>query len=193
MEITIKAFLASQLSADTQHKVCNDHRDILILEDPQWDEPILEGLKEELSPYGIEPDIKWSGFYSQGDGLSFTCDTIDTDLLIRKLYEDGHDIHEDIVLESKNMHVYSLPTRIYGQQAVHEKSVYFGINYEGEEDIDYLSVEKIINRWREAKCIEYHRKLEAYYEELTSDAMIIAKLDETDYLFTESGKRIYTS
>jgi len=43
-----------------------------------WHDTILADIFDELSDEGF-PDayIQYSGFYSQGDGASFTCDKID--------------------------------------------------------------------------------------------------------------------
>lgn len=46
--------------------------------DSDWDEPVLDSWKERLSEMGFgnpkDIDIRYSGFYSQGDGASFTTD-----------------------------------------------------------------------------------------------------------------------
>jgi hypothetical protein len=189
-EITIKAYKASELPADVQEKVCEHYHDIVLELDQDWDQPIIEGIHEELSLYGIEEtDIKYSGFFSQGDGLSFTSDIIDTDILIRKLYETGHDIDENTVLESKNMHVFV--GRNYSRY-VHEKSVIFGVNYEGEDNIDIVHLTNVINSWKDLMCQMFHSRLENYYLQLTTMESVLEALDENGFIFTESGKRIFT-
>ena len=41
--------------------------------DYDWHEPIIEGFKEDMSELGVEvDDVEFTGFWSQGDGASFT-------------------------------------------------------------------------------------------------------------------------
>jgi hypothetical protein len=189
-EITIKAYKASELSKGAQELLATEYEDINLRIDREWDSPLIEGIKEELALYGIEdPEITWSGFYSQGDGLSFTFDLIDTDIFIRKLYEEGHITDENTVIESKNMHVFS---RRATHRYCHEKSVLFGVNYEGTDNIDISQLTNRINIWKENRCRIFYSQLEKQYEELSTIENIIGTLDETGFLFTASGKRIYT-
>ena len=189
-EITIKAYKASELSKDAQEMLATEYEDINLRLDRDWDSPLIEGIKEELGLYGIEdPEITWSGFYSQGDGLSFTFDLIDTDIFIRKLYEEGHITDENTVIESKNMHVFS---RRATHRYCHEKSVIFGVNYEGDDNINISQLTNQINLWKEDRCRTFHSRIETYYEQLSTVENVIAALDETGFLFTPSGKRIYT-
>ena len=67
---TVNAYQFNELPEAIQEKVLNDFN-----VDPLYDhDPILEGMTEDLEAIGLEDiDIKYSGFWSQGDGLSFTC------------------------------------------------------------------------------------------------------------------------
>lgn len=63
----------SELSQSRKEAVLNDH-----LQDETWHDQILETLKEELAEAGFEnADIMYTGFWSQGDGASFTCNLVD--------------------------------------------------------------------------------------------------------------------
>lgn len=189
-EITIKAYKASELAKDAQELLAAEYEDINLRLDRNWDSLLIEGMKEELGRYGIEdPEITWSGFYSQGDGLSFTLGLIDTDVFIRKLYEEGYITDENTVIESKNMHVFS---RRATHRYCHEKSVLFGVNYEGDDNIDISQLTNRINIWKENLCRIFYSQLEKNYEELSTIENVIVALDETGFLFTASGKRIHT-
>ena len=189
-EITIKAYKASELPTEVREKVCEHYHDIVLEIDTEWDSPIIEGIREELSLYGLEDvDVRWTGFYSQGDGLSFTSDTIDTDLLIRKLYETGHDISENTVIETKNMHAFMGRTHSH---YVHEKTVSFGVNYEGDENIDIVHLTDVLNSWKDSLCRQFYNRLENYYLQLVSTESVLETLDENGFIFTQSGKRIFT-
>ena len=54
-----------------------------------WYESVYEQWKSALESIGmIDPDISFSGFWSQGDGASFVCKWIDKELLIKFLASD---------------------------------------------------------------------------------------------------------
>lgn len=69
------------LSEERQQSILSDS--ITIYEMVQED--ILNTLKEELESYGFnEPEIRYTGFSSQGDGASFTSTVIDFDTFFDK-------------------------------------------------------------------------------------------------------------
>lgn len=147
-----------------------------ILVEGHWFFPIIEGFYEDLKPYGFQnPEAYFSGFYSQGDGACFVCDTVDTDILIRKLYEDGHDIGDDAVLETKNMNVIVQKVDTsYARQYDHENTVAAYTGYEGDilTDQDIFRLDSVITEWVRIQCRKLHSDLEKYYEELTSDQSV---------------------
>jgi hypothetical protein len=70
------------LSPEAQENALENNRDINVDYDG-WEDGVTEGFKEDMREIGIDDiTISFSGFYSQGDGASFTSDNIDT----RKLF-----------------------------------------------------------------------------------------------------------
>ena len=60
-----------QLSKKLQEEAIEANRDINVSSD--WHDPVIEGFQEDLSEMGVEEvKVEYSGFYSQGDGASFT-------------------------------------------------------------------------------------------------------------------------
>ena len=54
-----------------------------------WWEPIIEEAVEELEEHGFDDaDIQFTGFWSQGDGASFTCKHIDVTRFIKKHWSE---------------------------------------------------------------------------------------------------------
>ena len=159
-----------------------------LLVEGHWFFPIIEGFYEDLKTYGFQnPEAYFSGFYSQGDGACFICDTIDTDILIRKLFEEGHDIGEDAVLETKNMNVIVQKVDTsYARRYDHENTVAAYTNYEGEilSSTDIFRLESVITEWVRIQCRKLHSDLEEYYVELTSDQSVEEYLGET-YFFDD--------
>jgi hypothetical protein len=55
-----------------------------------WCECIINDQLAELREIGfLEPDIEFTGFWSQGDGASFTCDGVDFPVLLKHLIAAG--------------------------------------------------------------------------------------------------------
>ena len=73
-----KEFEFSELPEKLKQKAIEHYRDDR--EDPDWYSPILEGFKEDMDAIGVETnDVSFTGFYSQGDGASFTGKVSDID------------------------------------------------------------------------------------------------------------------
>ncbi len=68
-----RTYSFDELSPEAQRKVLDDYRDINV-DYEEWADPIIEGFKEDLLEiFGFdEVKVEYSGFYSQGDGASFT-------------------------------------------------------------------------------------------------------------------------
>ena len=72
-----------ELSPEAQENALDNNRDINVDYDG-WEDGVTEGFKEDMREIGIDDiEISFSGFYSQGDGASFTSEDIDT----RKLFD----------------------------------------------------------------------------------------------------------
>ena len=72
-----------ELSPEAQDNALENNRDINVDYDG-WEDGVTEGFKEDMREIGIDDiEISFSGFYSQGDGASFTSEDIDT----RKLFD----------------------------------------------------------------------------------------------------------
>lgn len=60
-----------QLSDKLKEEAIEANRDINVYHD--WHDSVIEGFQEDLSEMGVEEvKVEYSGFYSQGDGASFT-------------------------------------------------------------------------------------------------------------------------
>jgi hypothetical protein len=119
-----------------------------------WYDPIIEDIMAELEELGIsEPDIRFSGFWSQGDGASFTCESVDLARLLKEIPLDfqspqleaanegartmadliGWDAVGvprpvlDLILENDNQDLISCHIWRSGNQYVHENTVEIGL------------------------------------------------------------------
>jgi len=188
--IEITAYKFAELDVKVQEKVLEDYRYVIVELDNEWYHPIIEGFEEDMLEYGIDPEVSFSGFGSQGDGASFLSITCDTDLLIRKLYETGHDISENALLDSKD---YTIIIRRNDNHYAHENTMY--VNYYSGGGIELFPDEEekltdVVLEWARTKAKELYKNLEKYWDELTSDDEIMEYFEDNEFLFYENGKVI---
>ena len=185
-EITITAYEFAELEPKVKEKVLDNYRYTLIELTDDWAQPVIEEFNEDMLNFGITANVKFSGFGSQGDGASFTTDTCDTDLLIRTLFEAGHDIPENALLDSKNLSVSIDRTN---SRYCHEETMLVEI-YDEEmtiSDLESETLKDIIEEWSKIKSRDLYIKLENEFDSLTSDEAIIEYFTETEFLFYHNG------
>jgi len=69
-----------------------------------WHEETIIEFERELESMGfLEPSIAFSGFYSQGDGASFTCESVDLPVLLKHLISEGFN-HQSRQMEEAEPH-----------------------------------------------------------------------------------------
>jgi len=188
-KIEITAFEFTELSPKVQEELLDKYRYVHLEFNDDWHQPIIEGFNEDMVEFGITPDVKYSGFGLQGDGASFTTDTCDTDLLIRKLYESGYDISETALLDSKNL---SVQIDRSDNHYYHEYTMLVDVHDEGMilSDTKHRELTDAITDWARTKARELYKKLETYYDELSSDEEVMEYFKENEFLFFENGKVI---
>jgi hypothetical protein len=72
------------LTDSAKYSIISDHMDII-----EWDAGLISTIKEELLDLGfVDIEICYSGFYSQGDGASFTAASVELDTFFDKFWKD---------------------------------------------------------------------------------------------------------
>ena len=177
-EIKVTVYNINELEDSIKTKVLDKYRYNSV--DVDWYHPVYDDFFAELERYGIEADIEFTGFYSQGDGASFITTTCDTDLLIRTLFEEGHDIPENALLDSKNL---SVRIDRMNSRYSHEETMYVDIHDEDMtlSDLESETLNDIIEEWAKEKARDLYRKLESYYEDITSDKEVIEYLADSEF------------
>ena len=158
--------------------------------------------KEKLENYGfIYPEINYTGFWSQGDGASFTCYRVDIPVFIEHFNDEIGltDKQKNLLLAlMKDYDVFVFDVKRIKCRYYHEKTVlvctefclYNFYNYPHLQSFlasimqrleDVIS-EKVLDFSR-----EIYRELEKEYDYLTSEDAIIESLQANDYEFTEDG------
>jgi hypothetical protein len=173
-----------------QMKLIEKYRDINT-EDEFWHELLIDDFVEQMEELGLkEVKLSYSGFWSQGDGASFTGRVQDTkkfligtmglNPLIAEALEDWITIDFD-----RTTHHY-----------VHEKTCRTNVYWDGEEEIVLLDrldieikfnaeefvedLESKIEDWRYSTCKEIYRSLGKEWDRLSSDEEVWETLQAND-------------
>ena len=187
-EVSLKIYTVDELDEKVRNTVIEEYRDILVEHD--WWEPIYEGFREDMRELGLEGELYFSGFYSQGDGACFVSETVDTDLLVRTLYESGYDIPEDALLYSGDYSIrISKVHASFANQYSHEYTIEAVITNEGDRIpvTDIAKLENILTEWIRSECKRVYKNLKTYYDELVTDDAILETIRDNNWMFTESG------
>jgi len=184
-EVTLTVYEFAELDQQVKNKVLEEYRYTCVQLNDDWHQDVIEEFNDDMINFGISANVKFTGFGSQGDGASFTTDTCDTDLLIRKLYETGHDISETALLDSKNLSVHIERSG----WNVHEYSMDVIVHDEDlMNDDERRKLEAVITEWARTTAHDLYKNLEKYFDELTSDEAVIEYFAENEFLFFSNGK-----
>lgn len=190
----IKLYKFEELSDEVQNKLIEKNREVLVQYD-DWYYPILEGFCEDMSEAGHNidaNDISFSGFWSQGDGASFT--TKNGSLSLRSLLKElgvkmkdlprgfSKEIEQGLMTIDlvRNTHHYS-----------HQNTVSVDLTYDGEDEkIEqaFFDLEDKFESQLRSHMTDLYNKLEKYYNELTEDDAVKEELIEINNEYRETGE-----
>ena len=189
--INVELFTISELSEQTRQKAIEKERSHCDVDLSYT----VEYIEEILTCLGFQsPKISYSGFSSQGDGLSFTCDnwqykkgmldnikqvTTNKDVLewAQCLYSESKDTFFKL----------SFCVERTSKRYAHQNTVIIADNLGS----DYQLSDKQIDLLEDIKnglCLVFYRMLENDYDYQLSDEYIVESLSSNDVLFLESGK-----
>ena len=185
-EVLVKVYELAELTEEVRNQVLEKAMQNVVSGD--WYTPILQNFRVDMEEYGIiGADGYFTGFGSQGDGACFIAEFVDTDVLIRKLYEEGKDISEDVLLESKNFHVLIEKMDLLSNYD-HEGTVHARIHSESDhllkEDLD--KAEYVLTEWVREKSNNLYQELFKYYYSLVDIEVVTEAL--ADCVFFLDGR-----
>lgn len=195
-EIIEKVYKFSELSEEAKQKAIENFRKGY--PDYDWWNGVYDHWKKKLEKLGYtDIDIRFSGFWSQGDGASFTGkidipawlkahpnknhdrillliekELVDVDNAVIKRDRWGNYVHWNTTSVYVNFNV-------YGGSATHLENVHNVLNpieSEIQEEVQDLSK-------------EIYSDLEKGYEGVTSDESIAETIEANEYEFYENGER----
>lgn len=175
-----KVYKFDELSKEMKEKVLEKYRDINVDYDGWWDF-VYEDHQQTLAESGFNnPKMSFSGFWSQGDGASFSAD-VDVAKWLKKnklankyrkvlnAYEKG-DFSLDITKSGRYEHSGTMDYKSYNMMDDYEQ---------GEE------VAEMILKDARQKADKLYKDLEENYEDMTSDEQVAETLKANDYEFRD--------
>ena len=189
------------LSDSAKVSAIESNRDINVDHD-DWADPYIEGFVEDMEKAGVsDVEVEYSGFWSQGDGASFTGvvrGDEDKSILINK--EIGmavpKEVLENIYISIKKTDSrYSHSSTMVAEVEVDgddEVEIYIGPDVNVTLDVEQQCelIQPKVEEWAKGKADELYDKLEKAYEDLSSDESVTATLIANDYEFDADGNII---
>jgi len=181
-QVQITLFSFDELSEESQQKVIKPFREAY---EPHY-EVVYDIFALRMSEnYGAElktEEITWSGFWSQGDGASFTCD-FDTEVLLpilkEELNEDQVALLEEIDAEIdcasiRTGYQYSHENTVRGKVSIYYGDAYYDRMVQINEIHDILE-NKLTEIIRE-ESRNLYKRLEDFYDQETEDERIVEEI-----------------
>lgn len=189
--VKTKVYKFDELSDKAKEKALEQFRDINT--DDNWYESVYETWKEKLEAMGYsDAEIMFSGFWSQGDGASFTCDSIDLLKWLKCHRRTGY--YRILVKPIKEYSQLTASIERNNSHYVHERSISAVIHddiYESNDKIEkkYIELEKELDLDAETLSSEIYKSLEKEYNYLSSDECVTEMIIANEYEFTVEGKQ----
>lgn len=197
--ITVKTYSIQELSDEAfRHAIDENRYSIVELDD--WWEYVYDNFKTDMAQAGYDvTDIRFSGFYSQGDGASFEANIPVYEYLkanklankYRTLYKFAKEgLVDEIQVMYKTDHYAHEHT-----MSVYDNSLSFSVDFETPKQQDkyedqlYRLVERIEEEIVE-KAKKLYKDLRNEYEILTSEDAVAEDLANNDCMFDERGDQI---
>ena len=187
---TITLYSFSELSKEVQAKLIKDYRDDESFVDFDFAERhILREIENEASSMGIQDfEFKYSGFYAQGDGASFT-GTLSKELVVEVLNQasNAKDWAEHYGNKLDEVYVHRNSTMY-----VHHNSVEVDFFHDGDDlEIsleDWRQLMSYFTDWKDNLCDKFYNRLLESYEAIISDENIALLLEDMGEVFLCNGQ-----
>lgn len=196
---TITLYQFDELSDEAKENAIEKLRDINV-NYPDWDDYLIDNWQEALEKIGFQnAKIEYSGFWSQGDGASFTADINSEKIFSSMVYcRAQKDYPSARIIELAEKIYINDGFKMYLSRGrsnySHERAVSINIDVENPYR-DNRFWAKIIERFENALddfridlCHAIYKTLETNYNYLTSDEAIAEAIRANEYDFLENGE-----
>jgi hypothetical protein len=203
-----KEYSFEELPKEVQEEIVQkEQQSISEYGDDYWSDPIVEGFHEDMRELGLtDIEVEWSGFWSQGDGASFTARVYNSDnkkfiteaLGLKVLDEVADNIYITIRRESTRYSHHNTMTahvEVDGDEEI-EKDMGTGMIITIDVAEACGPIEEAAGNWARDRAKKLYDDLEtAYNEQLDADNIIedlIARGEKYDISGNPGGKlRVY--
>lgn len=181
----------NELTEEQQAKAIEQNRDINV-DFQEWHDFIKEEHHEKLEAVGFDGvESAYSGFWSQGDGASFTADSLDIEKFLRatKRWTYYRPLHEFIRIKELWAKVVRT-THHYCHENTTQAELY-GEHYldlSDKQQAKYDELEKEIDAYITRAGQEYYSALNTAYDDLTSDEQVKQSIIANDMDFEEDPR-----
>lgn len=184
--IRTKIYKFEELSAEAQSKAIENFRNINTSDD-FWYNGILEGFKERLEIIGFSnATIRFSGFWSQGDGLCF-----DAKVNASKFATTKNEIRVSKLIDFGFIDEFTIEKTSFANHYSHEKTRYIDYSICNGANLNN-ELEKLCNKIelkRLVLCREFYSILEKDYYFLNSDECVKETIIANEYEFLKDGTK----
>ena len=168
---------------------------------------VIENETEDLESLGLENvEISFSGFWSQGDGASFTARVNDIpafiktigieDEILPKVLAAFEEVYEMRIVRTDSRYFHENTVRFEIEEMDDTELVImsgFGIGditVDLDETLEEIELVKKASEWVKSKCKEIYRKLEKAYSEEFSEEAAEEWVDSIGMEFDEDGNEV---
>lgn len=203
-DIKIKLYKFEELKPEVQEQVIEDNRYINV-DFTNWNDTRLNEWKSQLKDMGfINVNIEYSGFYSQGDGASFTGRINNQESLIKLMEEIDKKKYKPLRFAMRRGEVeLTAWIKSINRQYSHERTksleldltdMTYNMNPKRIDTLTDLAndLETELEEKRLELSKEIYQDLKDDYESFTSDESVKETLIINEYQFLEGGEQFYT-
>ena len=184
--VRTKVYKFDELSAEAQIEAIQNFRNINNSDD-FWFDVILEGFKEKLDIIGFsDATIQFSGFWSQGDGLSF-----DAIVNVSKFATTTNEIRVSKLIDFGFIDEFTIEKTSFANHYSHEKTRYIDYSTCNGDNLNE-ELEKLCNKIESKRlylCREFYSILEKEYYFLESDECVKETIILNEYEFLKDGAK----
>ena len=193
--LKITAYEFEELTDEAQARAIENSR-YSEVEHDNWYLPVYEDHTDQLAQVGVaDPTIRFSGFFSQGDGACFMSDNINLPVLLAAMKDGGYRV--DPVWETEAISGaltvdIQKGTASFCYHYDHSNTITAYAQYVGDlmSSAEVADFEDAVTRWAKKTADSICRDLESFYNELTSDEYISDLLIAGGNLFDQRGNPV---
>ena len=189
-----KTYSFEELSPEAKENAIEQNRDINT-DHSDWHDPVIEGFEEDMKKLGLDDiEVRYTGFYSQGDGASFTAKVVDPDTFLR----DALDIkHSTEFLDMGDDEETSKDEDDLRQLIGDLRNVGYDTRKKLEPEDLYLSIVEVYSRYSHEMSIEGDVEMEYIDQEEDEDRDWNEFHEEMESMLTDwarkESKELYSS